>query len=92
MPMLRKHIIVHGHVHGVGFRYFAMRAAQAAGVTGWVRNTWDGGVEVEAQGDKAAMLLFTDALRHGPGYANVDSLDIKNVSAVAGEASFSVRM
>jgi len=90
--MPRKHIIVHGHVQGVGFRYFAMRAAQAAGVTGWVRNMWDGGVEIEVQGDKASILLFTDAIRGGPSHAKVDSLDFKNVSTIHGEGSFQVKM
>ena len=38
--------IVRGRVQGVGFRYFAQRAAAELGLTGYVRNLDDGRVEV----------------------------------------------
>ena len=46
----RKHIIFYGSVQGVGFRYRACHAAQAVGVTGWVKNEYDGSVVMEIQG------------------------------------------
>ncbi len=48
----RLHAIVEGHVHGVGFRAFVIRRASSLGVTGWVRNRWDGTVEVVAEGER----------------------------------------
>ena len=52
-PILRKRLVFHGRVQGVGFRWRARAAAQAAGVTGWVRNNCDGSVTMELQGSEA---------------------------------------
>lgn len=48
--MIRRHIIFHGHVQGVGFRYRSAMMANELGLTGWVRNQYDGTVEMEVQG------------------------------------------
>lgn len=52
MKMVRKHIIFSGRVQGVGFRYTACYLARSLGLTGWVKNLWDGDVEMEVQGMK----------------------------------------
>ena len=46
---IRKHIIFHGRVQGVGFRWHATNFANSAGLTGWVQNLEDGTVEIEVQ-------------------------------------------
>lgn len=38
--------IVTGRVQGVGFRYYALRAANEWSVGGWVQNLDDGSVEL----------------------------------------------
>jgi len=48
--MVAKHIIFTGHVQGVGFRYTAHRIASRYQLTGFVRNLYDGNVEMLAQG------------------------------------------
>ena len=48
--MIRRHIIFHGHVQGVGFRYRSAMMANELGLTGWVQNLYDGTVEMEVQG------------------------------------------
>ena len=48
--IIRKEIRFTGAVQGVGFRYRAKYAASGCGVTGWVKNEWDGSVLMEAQG------------------------------------------
>ena len=48
--IIRKHFFFKGRVQGVGFRYRAQNAASPYSVTGWVKNLYDGSVEMEAQG------------------------------------------
>lgn len=48
----RWHIVFMGRVQSVGFRYRSKYAADALGLSGWVRNCWDGSVEMEVQGSK----------------------------------------
>ena len=63
MTVTRRHYIFYGSVQGVGFRYRAYYAARENGVTGWVRNNYDGSVELEAEGtpeDIEAMLLAVE--------------------------------
>ena len=50
--MIRKHIIAHGRVQGVGLRFTVTGFAKKYNVTGWVRNLYDGTVEMEVQGDE----------------------------------------
>ena len=62
--MVRKHIYFSGRVQGVGFRFQAGWAAKRFGLTGWVKNLYDGRVEMEVQGDPVAidgmLKAFTD--------------------------------
>lgn len=47
---IRRCIHFYGRVQGVGFRYHAVHKARQLGLTGWVKNCWDGSVEMEVQG------------------------------------------
>jgi len=67
----RLHAIVEGRVQGVGFRAFVERTAWQLGITGWVRNRWDGTVEVTAESDRAALDQLLTALRRGPSASRV---------------------
>ena len=53
MSEVRKHIVFHGRVQGVGFRYTAKYAASSLDLTGWARNEYDGTVTMEVQGREA---------------------------------------
>ena len=53
--MIRKHWKFYGEVQGVGFRYRASHAAEQLGITGWVKNCWDGSVEMETEGSEASI-------------------------------------
>lgn len=70
------HAVVDGRVQGVGFRYFVKTAADALNLTGWVRNKWDGRVEVLAEGDRADLESLLDALRRGPRSACVSEISV----------------
>lgn len=50
--IVRYRITFRGRVQGVGFRYRAQHAAMAEGLTGWVRNEYDGSVTMEVQGEE----------------------------------------
>lgn len=76
-------IRVTGLVQGVGFRYFTKREALGNGVTGFVKNEWDGSVYIEAEGEPAQLKEFTDNLRIGPW-----SADVKSVSVQPGPLKF----
>ena len=54
--IVRKHIIFHGSVQGVGFRYYSEHKANQLRLTGWVKNLYNGDVEMEVQGSEAAIL------------------------------------
>jgi acylphosphatase len=71
----RLRAIVHGYVQGVGFRYFVVRQANALGVTGYVRNRWDGSVEVVAEGPRSLLEALLALLRRGPSEAEVERVD-----------------
>ena len=67
--------LVKGRVQGVGFRCFAMEQAQRLGLTGWVRNLPEGGVEIEAAGDRGKREQLLEALGRGPSASRVESVD-----------------
>jgi acylphosphatase len=56
---------VHGHVQGVGFRWWVRARALELGLVGWAANLDDGRVEVVAEGPRSAVQSLLDAL-NGP--------------------------
>lgn len=69
---VRVHIIVDGIVQGVFFRANTKSEADQLGVLGWVRNKFDGTVEVMAEGEKDAVERFIHWCRQGPPGAVVE--------------------
>ena len=63
MEKIRKQYVFTGRVQGVGFRYSAQYLAQGLGITGWVKNEWDGTVVTEAQGTEEMLDLLIQKLR-----------------------------
>ena len=61
-------------VQGVGFRFFAQRAAEQLGVSGYVMNRRDGRVEVYAIGEAESLRSLHIELRHGPRGASVSDV------------------
>lgn len=72
----RLHAIVHGRVQGVSFRYYTQKRANELNLTGYVRNRWDGTVEVVAEGPRANLDKLLSFLRTGPQAAFVENVDI----------------
>ena len=88
--MVRKRVIVSGEVQGVGFRAGCRREAQAAGVSGWVRNRSDGTVEAVFEGDEPAVVRVVSWCRNGPAWGRVDDVAVHDETPT-GERGFLAR-
>lgn len=84
-----RHVFVRGRVQGVGFRYHTQNAAEVRSVTGWVRNLYDGRVEVWAEGTPEQVESMVEWLRRGPSHARVDHVDVLSESP-RGHATFRI--
>jgi acylphosphatase len=73
---MRTRVVVHGFVQGVFFRDTARRLAQQHGVSGWVRNNWDGTVEAVFEGEPAAVERLVAFAREGPRGAVVERVEL----------------
>jgi acylphosphatase len=88
--MIRRHVVVHGWVQGVGFRFWCEYRARELGVRGWVRNLDDGDVEAVFEGDDEAVTRMLGWVRVGPKHATVSSIDVREETPRA-EAGFDIR-
>jgi acylphosphatase len=75
--VISRRAFISGRVQGVGFRFFAERAARAAGVKGWVRNLPDGRVETVAEGDEEAVSRYLERIGRGPFGGSVSGVDVE---------------
>ena len=87
---IARRFIVRGRVQGVGFRYFAIRAARQSGVVGTVRNLPDGAVEAIAEGSVKAVAELREALERGPSYSHVTQVDETEVQPSGRYAGFDI--
>lgn len=71
------HAIIHGRVQGVGFRNSTRITAISLGIVGWVRNRFNGTVEVLAQGSDDKLKTFEQWLHQGNSISKVESVDVK---------------
>lgn len=89
--MKRLEATIHGHVQGVGFRWYVVRRASRLKLTGWVANQPDGTVKVVAEGPADALEELSAILAHGPGGAHVDRVEEQRMAATGSFAAFVVR-
>ncbi len=88
--MIRRRVVVHGYVQGVGFRYTVRERARQRGLSGWVSNRHDGSVEAVFEGDEGAVEVLVAFMREGPRGAAVDAVDV-SIEEPEGEHRFEVR-
>lgn len=74
--MASAHVVISGLVQGVGYRWFVTRKAQEYNLTGYVRNLYNGDVEVEVEGHKPMILDFVRDLKVGPRSGQVTDMKI----------------
>ena len=79
-----------GKVQGVFFRASTKQCADELSLSGWVRNTRDGKVELEAEGDDTQIKEFVVWLQKGPEIARVDHVDIEEIT-VREDSGFTIR-
>ena len=89
MEIIRMHYHFYGCVQGVGFRFRASHAAKLYNLTGWVRNEWDGSVELELQGPSQDIEQAVSAIFSSP-YIQISRTEDGQIPAVA-ENVLSVR-
>lgn len=72
----KAHIRVFGIVQGVGLRYSVFRKAAALSLAGYVRNLFDGSVEIEVEGEERDIKSLLDYIKTGLRWAQVDDVEV----------------
>ena len=88
---VRLRATVEGRVQGVGFRYFVQERAVFLGLSGWVRNRWNGTVEVIAEGPQADVEILLKALQRGPHAGTTQNVKYDWHEATGEFISFRIR-
>ncbi|MCW2831798.1 MAG: acylphosphatase [Aeromicrobium sp.] len=88
--MVRRRVIVSGHVQGVFFRASCQQEASRLGVTGSVANRRDGSVEAVFEGPEDAVEAIVAWCRVGPPRAAVHRVEVAD-EAPTGETGFACR-
>ena len=86
---VRYRITFRGRVQGVGFRFRAQQAAMEHGVTGWVRNEYDGTVTMEAQGTPLQVCQMLDLLETDR-WIRIEEKTMQEIPVVPSETQFRV--
>ena len=89
MKIAARRWLIRGRVQGVGFRYFAQRAASGLELTGFTRNLDDGRVEVYAMGPEKKLSELAGLLHRGPRWAEVHGVEEQDAE-LQGYSSFEI--
>lgn len=90
MNRVARKFSIRGDVQGVGYRFFAQRAAATHQVVGYVRNCADGTVEVVAEGAPANVEEFKKDLITGPQWSNVQQVEELSLEPTGQYSSFRI--
>ena len=85
--MIRRAYTFTGRVQRVGFRDRALHGATSLGLTGWVRNEWDGSVTMEVQGLEVSIDKLLVYINRNQ-YIEIDRIRVKDIPLVENEKSF----
>ena len=89
MAEVRKHMVFHGRVQGVGFRYTAKSLADSLKLTGWVKNEWNDTVVMEVQGREVLIQKMLESLNRNR-FISIEWIDTEE-KPLETESCFSVR-
>ena len=90
MSTIARQFFVDGDVQGVGYRFFAQRAAARHQIVGYVKNLDDGRVEVLAEGPAQRVEAIRDELLTGPRFSSVDKIEELNLDPTGSYSSFRI--
>ncbi|MFH2096448.1 MAG: acylphosphatase [Bacteroidota bacterium] len=91
LPIRHIKIVISGHVQGVSFRWEAKREADLLGVSGYVRNNYDGSVYIEAEGTPDQLDAFIAWCHQGPSGAIVEEVNVSESKELQNYKSFLIR-
>ena len=74
------HIRIYGKIHNLGFRFYTMQAAVQRKVHGYVRNSSDGSIFIEAEGEEDDLRNFVDWCQKGPFLTRVENVTIEETN------------
>ena len=86
---IRRHFRFYGRVQGVGFRYRAYYAARNYGITGYVKNLYDGSVEMEVQAPEECIDKMILSIEKGT-FIQIDNLEVNDLPVKEDEREFRV--
>jgi len=75
--MKQVHIFVSGRVQGVFYRANTRKKAKELGIRGWVRNLYDGRVEITAEAKEKDLKKFIEWCKKGPELAFVENIKVE---------------
>ena len=87
---IARRFFISGDVQGVGFRFFAQRAAARHQIVGYVKNLDDGRVEALAEGPARNLEAFKHELTTGPRFSSVDHIEEINLDPSGAYSSFRI--
>jgi acylphosphatase len=90
MTKVARKFLIRGDVQGVGYRFFAQRAAARHQVLGYVRNCSDGTVEAVAEGSPSDVEEFKKDLVTGPQWASVGQVEEITLEPTGQYSSFRI--
>lgn len=85
-----RRFVISGDVQGVGFRFFAQRAAARHQVVGYVKNLEDGRVEALAEGPAPQVEAFKHDLATGPRFGRVEHVEELNLDPSGSYSTFRI--
>ncbi len=87
MEIVTAHVLIQGHVQGIGFRRFVADVAEELDVSGIVENLSDGDVKAIATGERAVVERFIEQIKLGNGYSIIEKFTVKwhNGGKLSGE-------
>jgi acylphosphatase len=84
-------IIIEGRVQGVGYRNYAQRRAELAGLVGYVMNLKDGRVRARVEGPRPVIEEYVRALEKGPPLSSIASVSVRWLPATNRFVGFEIR-